>query len=225
VRPSVSSALSPLSPFPICCFTGDRTNGPTATGLWATGLLGLPDPRGPLPHGPAGAPGGNRTTGPTDPPALQATQDRLDPLVPPDLQARPALFPDRPGPQGRQDLPVIRTHRSTRSHRAYRIIRLAGDTGPTGPRGPRGRQDPQAQPAPYRADRTDRRYRTHRPTGPAGAASTVTGPTGPTGDTDPRADRRHRAHGPASAGAIIPFASGLPVSLTTILGGLVGTRV
>jgi len=40
----------------------------------------------------------------------------------------------------------------------------------------------------------------------------VTGPTGPTGPA-----------GIAGSAAIVPFASGLPVSLTTIAGGLVGT--
>ncbi len=50
-------------------------------------------------------------------------------------------------------------------------------------------------------------------TGPTGAtgATGVTGPTGATGST-----------GVAGTGAIIPFASGLPISLTTIAGGLAG---
>ncbi|MCC0684793.1 exosporium glycoprotein BclB-related protein, partial [Clostridioides sp. ZZV14-6345] len=47
--------------------------------------------------------------------------------------------------------------------------------------------------------------------GPTGATG-VTGVTGPTGAT-----------GIAGAGAIIPFASGIPLSLTTIAGGLIGT--
>ena len=41
------------------------------------------------------------------------------------------------------------------------------------------------------------------------------GPTGLIGPTGPT--------GPEAAGAIIPFASGLPVGLTTIIGGLAGT--
>ncbi|QGR00136.1 hypothetical protein EHS13_17245 [Paenibacillus psychroresistens] len=53
-----------------------------------------------------------------------------------------------------------------------------------------------------------------RATGATGATG-VTGVTGATGITG--------ATGAAGAGAIIPFASGLPASLTTILGGLVGT--
>lgn len=50
-------------------------------------------------------------------------------------------------------------------------------------------------------------------TGPTGAGATgATGVAGPTGAT-----------GLDGSGPIIPFASGLPVSLTTILGGVVGT--
>ncbi len=51
------------------------------------------------------------------------------------------------------------------------------------------------------------------PTGPTGADGLI-GPTGATGPTGPT--------GIAGTGAIIPFASGLPVSLTTIAGGLAG---
>ncbi|WP_202620435.1 exosporium glycoprotein BclB-related protein, partial [Emergencia sp. 1XD21-10] len=57
------------------------------------------------------------------------------------------------------------------------------------------------------------------PTGPAGADG-ATGPTGPAG-----ADGATGPVGPtgvAGTGAIIPFASGLPVALTTIAGGLAG---
>ena len=54
------------------------------------------------------------------------------------------------------------------------------------------------------------------PTGPAGprGATGPTGPTGPTGATG--------ATGPTGPGAIIPFASGLPLTLTSIVGGLAG---
>ena len=62
-------------------------------------------------------------------------------------------------------------------------------------------------------------------TGPTGAtgADGVTGPTGATGATG--ADGATGATGPtgvAGTGAIIPFASGTPVALTTIVGGLAG---
>ena len=66
------------------------------------------------------------------------------------------------------------------------------------------------------------------PTGATGAtgADGVPGATGPTGATGATgADGVPGATGPTGAagtGAIIPFASGLPVSLTTIAGGLAG---
>ena len=74
-----------------------------------------------------------------------------------------------------------------------------GATGPTGSTGPTG---------------TNGANGDRGPTGPTGitGATGATGSTGPTGST-----------GAAGASAIIPFASGLPVSLTTIAGGLVGT--
>ena len=52
------------------------------------------------------------------------------------------------------------------------------------------------------------------PTGPTG----TTGATGPTGVTGPTG-----ATGVAVGGAIIPYASGTPITVTTIAGGLVGT--
>lgn len=67
-----------------------------------------------------------------------------------------------------------------------------GNTGPAGPAGPQGDMGPQ---------------------GPRGIPG-ATGPTGSTGATGPT--------GADGTGAIIPFASGLPVTLTTIVGGLVG---
>ncbi|MET3506876.1 exosporium glycoprotein BclB-related protein [Halalkalibacter oceani] len=51
-------------------------------------------------------------------------------------------------------------------------------------------------------------------TGPMGPAG-VTGATGPAGATG--------ATGPAGGGAIIPYASGTPAVLTTVLGGLANT--
>lgn len=55
------------------------------------------------------------------------------------------------------------------------------------------------------------------PTGPAGAVG-ATGGTGPTGGTGATGGT-----GPTGSSAIIPFASGLPAVLTTVLGGVVGT--
>uniref|UniRef100_UPI0025EE9493 exosporium glycoprotein BclB-related protein n=1 Tax=uncultured Oscillibacter sp. TaxID=876091 RepID=UPI0025EE9493 len=67
-----------------------------------------------------------------------------------------------------------------------------GDVGPTGPTGDAG------------------------PTGPTGDAGAIgpTGLQGPSGPTGPT--------GPTGSGAIIPFASGLPVAPTTLAAGLVG---
>ena len=86
-----------------------------------------------------------------------------------------------------------------------------GATGPTGPTGVTGATGPTGLTGATGEDGAT------GPTGPTGAtgedgATGATGSTGPTGST-----------GAAGASAIIPFASGLPVSLTTIAGGLVGT--
>ena len=80
-----------------------------------------------------------------------------------------------------------------------------GATGATGPTGPTGATGEDGATGPTGATGA---------TGPTGitGATGATGSTGPTGST-----------GAAGASAIIPFASGLPVSLTTIAGGLVGT--
>ncbi|MGX8700965.1 exosporium glycoprotein BclB-related protein [Caproiciproducens sp.] len=76
-----------------------------------------------------------------------------------------------------------------------------GDTGPTGPTGDTGPTGPTGDTG---------------PTGPTGD----TGPTGPTGDTGPTGPTGDT--GPTGGSAIIPFASGTPVALTSILGGLAG---
>ncbi|WP_425060453.1 exosporium glycoprotein BclB-related protein [Sporomusa carbonis] len=77
-----------------------------------------------------------------------------------------------------------------------------GDTGPTGPTGSTGDTGP---------------------TGAAGAlgATGATGATGPTGATGATGDTGPT--GPTGAGAIIPFASGTPITLTTVLGGTANT--
>lgn len=54
--------------------------------------------------------------------------------------------------------------------------------------------------------------------GPTGATG-ATGPTGATGSTGSTGST-----GPTGSSAIIPFSSGLPVTLTSIAGGLAGTR-
>ena len=92
-----------------------------------------------------------------------------------------------------------------------------GATGPTGPTGVTGATGPTGLTGATGEDGAT------GPTGPTGS----TGPTGPTGATGEDgatgATGEDGATGAAGASAIIPFASGLPVSLTTIAGGLVGT--
>ncbi|WP_201024328.1 exosporium glycoprotein BclB-related protein, partial [Sporosarcina koreensis] len=79
---------------------------------------------------------------------------------------------------------------------------IQGDPGPTGATGATGTQGIQGVPG---------------PTGATGATGTqgiqgVPGPTGATGAT-----------GATAAGTVIPFASGIPVALTTLVGGAAGT--
>lgn len=96
---------------------------------------------------------------------------------------------------------------------------IQGETGPNGPQGPKGCQGddgPMGATGPTGADGATGATGADGATGPTGAtgADGATGATGATGPTGPT--------GVAGTGAIIPFASGLPVSLTTIAGGLAG---
>ncbi len=77
-----------------------------------------------------------------------------------------------------------------------------GATGPTGPAGAVGPTGPAGTP------------------GPAGLPGAI-GPTGATGTSGPTGATG--APGVAGAGAIIPYASGTPIVMTSIAGGLVGT--
>ena len=95
-----------------------------------------------------------------------------------------------------------------------------GATGPTGPTGATGEDGATGATGPTGATGAT------GPTGPTGATGEdgATGPTGPTGSTGATGSTGPTGStGAAGASAIIPFASGLPVSLTTIAGGLVGT--
>lgn len=70
------------------------------------------------------------------------------------------------------------------------------------------------------------RRNVHKATGPTGAtgntgADGAIGPTGPTGENGLRGPTGPT--GASGSSTIIPFASGTPVTLTTIAGGLVGT--
>ncbi|MCZ1033770.1 collagen-like exosporium glycoprotein BclA3, partial [Clostridioides difficile] len=90
-------------------------------------------------------------------------------------------------------------------------IGATGATGTTGATGPIGATGPTG---------ADGATGATGATGPTGADGLVgpTGATGATGATGPTGPT-----GPTGASAIIPFASGIPLSLTTIAGGLVGT--
>lgn len=91
---------------------------------------------------------------------------------------------------------------------------ITGPTGNTGATGANGITGPTGNMGATGANGTTG---STGPTGNTGAtgANGITGPTGNTGATG--------ATGPTGASAIIPFASGIPLSLTTIAGGLVGT--
>ncbi|MCE0685716.1 spore surface glycoprotein BclB, partial [Clostridioides difficile] len=83
--------------------------------------------------------------------------------------------------------------------------------GPTGPTGATGVAGVTGATGPTGATGATGADGLVGPTGATGATG-ITGATGVTGPT-----------GPTGASAIIPFASGIPLSLTTIAGGLVGT--
>lgn len=90
-------------------------------------------------------------------------------------------------------------------------------TGPTGPTGATGTTGPQGIQGPTGATGTTGPQGIQGPAGATGATGPqgVQGPTGATGATGPTGATGATGGG----GAIIPFASGLPTSLTTILGG------
>ncbi|WP_051624296.1 exosporium glycoprotein BclB-related protein [Clostridium akagii] len=96
---------------------------------------------------------------------------------------------------------------------------ITGSTGPVGATGPTGADGVTGPTGPVGATGPTGTNGITGPTGPVGAtgptgANGITGPTGPVGATGPT--------GANGAGAIIPYSSGLPVLLTTIVGGLVG---
>lgn len=88
---------------------------------------------------------------------------------------------------------------------------IAGQTGATGPAGSVGSQGATGPAGPTGADGLA------GATGPAGLA----GATGPVGATGPAG--AVGATGAAGTGSIIPFASGLPITMTTVLGGILNS--
>lgn len=124
------------------------------------------------------------------------------------------------GPMGPQGIPGAPGARGPRGNTGS--VGPTGNTGPRGFEGPRGYagsqgiqgvQGVRGDIGPKGDPGCEGPKGDMRPQGPAGATG-ATGADGVTGATGPA--------GIAGTGAIIPFASGLPVALTTIAGGLAG---
>ena len=193
-------------PIIIRCPTGP-TGATGATGpTGATGEDGATGPTGPTgvtgatgPTGLTGATGEDGATGPTGPTGATGEDGATGATGP--TGATGATGPT--GPTG-----------------ATGEDGATGATGPTGPTGATGEDGATGATGPTGATGAT------GPTGPTGATGEdgATGPTGPTGSTGATGSTGPTGStGAAGASAIIPFASGLPVSLTTIAGGLVGT--
>lgn len=118
------------------------------------------------------------------------------------------------GPVGPQGIPGAPGARGPRGNTGP--VGPTGNTGPRGCAGPRGYAGPQGIQG-IQGVRGDIGPKgdpgCEGPKGDIGPQGPV-GPTGPTGAMGPA--------GVAGTGAIIPFASGIPISVTTIAGGLAG---
>ena len=112
------------------------------------------------------------------------------------------------GPMGPQGIPGAPGARGPRGN--------TGSVGPTGNTGPRGFEGPRGYAGPQGIQGVQGVRGDIGPKGDPGCEGPKgdMGPQGPAGATGPT--------GIAGTGAIIPFASGLPVALTTIAGGLAG---
>ncbi|MEK4539743.1 MULTISPECIES: exosporium glycoprotein BclB-related protein [Bacillus] len=98
-----------------------------------------------------------------------------------------------------------------------------GATGPTGPAGTGGGAGPTGDTGPAGPTGPTGDTGLAGPTGPTGDTG-LAGPTGPTGDTGLAGPTGPTgATGGAGAGSIIPYASGIPAVLVTVLGGLADT--
>ncbi|MGE0227611.1 MAG: exosporium glycoprotein BclB-related protein [Dehalococcoidia bacterium] len=101
---------------------------------------------------------------------------------------------------------------------------LGGASGPTGPSGATGATGPAGATGPSGEGSAGPSGPTGAtgPTGPDGPTGATglgaTGPTGPSGAAGPTG-----ATGPAGGGAILSASSGLPATMTTVLGGLLNT--
>lgn len=166
------------------------------------GIPGAPGARGPRGNtGPVGPTGNTGPRGYAGPQGIQGVRGDIGPKGDPGCEGPQGDI----GPQG-----------------------PAGPTGPTGPIGPQGDvglQGPRGIPGPIGSTGPTGAMGPQGVTGPQGVQG-VTGPIGPQGPKGCQGDDGPTgATGPTGAagtGAIIPFASGLPVSMTTIAGGLAG---
>lgn len=209
-----------------------RTDAPTGTPgsaaaymlIAAQGLPGVQGPAGPAgSQGLQGLPGDPGSQGPTGP------MGPTGPVGPQGVQgdAGPQGVAGPAGPQGLQGDPGPQ-----------------GPTGPIGPMGPIGPQGVQGDAGPQGLQGDPGPQGPAGPMGPTGpigpqGVQGVAGPEGPQGlqgeTGDPGIQGPEGEIGPqgpagptgpqgmAAAGAIIPFASGAPVTLTTLAGGLSGT--
>ncbi len=98
-----------------------------------------------------------------------------------------------------------------------------GETGPAGAQGPSGATGPQGPAGPAGAQGVAGPPGAQGPQGPQGPAGPQ-GATGSQGTQGPQGPQGPQGEaGPSGQGAIIPFASGVPMTLTTLDDGLVGT--
>lgn len=161
----------------------------------AQGEVGPAGPQGET--GPAGTPGAPGAAGATGPQGPQGLQGEVGPAGTPGAPGA-AGATGQQGPQG--DAGPAGTPGAP------------GATGATGPQGPQGSQGPQG---------LQGQQGEAGPIGLTGATG-ATGATGPQGDAGPQGPQGPQ--GVAGAETIIPYASGLPITLTTIAGGLPGPR-
>lgn len=151
---------------------------------------------------------------------------------PPCCERGPAGPKGEQGPMGPQGIPGAPGARGPRGNTGP--VGPTGNTGPRGCAGPRGYAGPQGiqgiqgvrgDIGPKGDPGCEGPKGDVGPQGPAGPKGDV-GPAGPQGDMGPQGPRGIPGPtgptGIAGTGAIIPFASGLPISLTTIAGGLAG---
>ncbi len=174
-----------------------------------TGATGATGPTGPTgPQGIQGLQGVQGPQGATGPQGLQGVQGATGPQGPEGIQGATGATGAQ-GPQGPQGLMGITGATGATGPIGPTGIGVTGATGVTGPTGPTGVTGATGATGPI---------------GPTGigvtGATGVTGPTGPTGVTGPTGPTGPTgATGPAGvtpvSAAVIPYASGQPITLTT----------